>query len=568
MGRGGHAQVMANPDYPQTFDAEARRGQMFPTLDAGQAARMKPFGREQSFQAGEQIWDQGDEATPFHLVLEGQMEVVHPFGAEERVVTVYDPGQFSGEMSMLFGRRALLRGRAKTRLRTLRIEPARLHDLVQTDAELSEIVMRAFLLRRVGLLSQGWGDAVIVGSQNSAATLRLRAFLVRCGQPHSYVDVESDADVQQLLDRFRVDVGDLPILVCRGERVLKCPSNAEVADCLGLNPGVESAHVYDVIVCGAGPGGLAAAVYAASEGLDVMIVEGAVPGGQAGSSSKIENYLGFPTGISGQALMARGLVQGQKFGARIMVARGAVKVHCDETPLRVDIQGAESLRARALVIATGAQYRKLDIPDLARFEGAGVYYAATYVEAQRCGSDEAVVVGGGNSAGQAATFLSRTAKHVHMLIRGPDLAQTMSRYLIRRIQETPNITLHRRTRVVALAGGQQLEEVTWHDDANGAETRRPIRHVFSMAGAVPNTEWLQGCLAVDEKGFVLTGTDLTSEALRRERWPLTRPPMLFETSQPRVFSVGDVRANSVKRVASAVGEGSVCIQLVHRILAE
>jgi thioredoxin reductase (NADPH) len=541
---------------------------MFPRLSPAQVARVAAIGAEQSFQAGTLVWEQGDVDVPFYVLLEGQLEVVHPYGPVEHPVTIHEAGEFTGEMSLLLGRRTLVRGRARTAVRVAGIDNARLRALVQTDPEISEIVMRAFILRRMGLLSEGWGDAVVIGSKDSADTLRLQAFLVRNGQPYRYVDVGRDQDVQAMLDQFHVAVEDIPILICRADRVLKHPTDAEVADCLGLNPALEPMRVFDVIVCGAGPGGLAAAVYAASEGLDVIVVEAGSPGGQAAASSKIENYLGFPTGISGQALGARALAQAEKFGARLSIARAAAKLHCDETPLRVDLEGGESLRARAVVIAAGAQYRKLDVPDLARFEGVGVYYAATFVEAQRCGSEEIIVVGGGNSAGQAATFLARNARHVHVFIRGPDLAESMSRYLVRRIEETPNITLHRRTRVTALAGGEHLEEVTWRDDAAGTESRRPIRHVFSMAGAAPNTGWLRGCVALDDKGFVLAGTDLTPDVLQRQRWPLARGPHLFETSQPRVFAVGDVRANSVKRVASAVGEGSVCIQLVHRVLAE
>jgi len=554
--------------YPAKGALEGRRGQMFPALSASQVARVSAFGREQSFEAGALVWEHGDSAVPFYVVLEGQLEVVHPYGALERPVTIHEAGEFTGEMALLLGRRTLVRARAKTPLRMLRVEPERFRTLVQTEPELSEIVMRAFILRRLGLLSEGWGDAVVIGSRDSAATLRLQAFLVRNGQPYRYVDVDRDPDVQQMLDRFHVAVEDIPILICRGERVLRHPSDAEVADCLGLNPALEPLRVFDVVVCGAGPAGLAAAVYAASEGLDVMVVEAGSPGGQAGSSSKIENYLGFPTGISGQALSARAVAQAEKFGARMTVARGAARLHCDETPMRIELEGGETLRTRAVVIATGAQYRKLDVSDLARFEGVGVYYAATFVEAQRCGTEEVVVVGGGNSAGQAATFLARSARHVHVVIRGPDLAESMSRYLIRRIEETPNITLHRRTRITAMAGNEHLEEIAWRDDAAGAESRWPIRHVFSMAGATPNTVWLRGCVALDDKGFVLAGSDLTRDVLERERWPLARTPLLFETSRPRVFAVGDVRSSSVKRVASAVGEGSVCIQLVHKVLGE
>ncbi len=555
--------------YPVQSDLEGRRGQMFPALSAAQVARVRAFGTERAFEAGTLLWEQGGTDVPFHVVLEGQLDVVHPDGEVERPVTTHEAGQFTGEMTMLLGRRALVRGRARTALRVLQVELPRFRALVQTDPEIGETVMRAFILRRMALLSQGWGDAVVVGSRDSAATLRLQAFLVRNGQPYRYVDVDRDPDVQEMLDHFHVGVEDIPILICRGERVLRHPTDAEVADCLGLNPALEPMRVFDVVVCGAGPAGLAAAVYAASEGLDVVVVEADSPGGQAGSSSKIENYLGFPTGVSGQALTARAVAQAEKFGAQMTVACGAARLHCDETPLRVELAGGGSVRTRAVVVATGAQYRKLEIADLPRFEGVGVYYAATFVEAQRCGPEEVVVVGGGNSAGQAATYLARSARHVHVLIRGPDLAASMSRYLIRRIEETPNITLHRHTRLTAMAGKEHLEEIAWCDDAaGGAETRRPIRHVFSMAGAVPNTEWLRGCLALDDKGFVLAGADLTRDVLERERWPLARPPLLFETSQPRVFAVGDVRSGSVKRVASAVGEGSVCIQLVHRALAE
>ncbi|HEY8077814.1 MAG TPA: FAD-dependent oxidoreductase [Labilithrix sp.] len=553
--------------YPASPDLAARRAQMFPALSDALVARVAEHAREQSYAAGALVWQAGDDDVPFYVVLEGELEIVHPEGPIERPITIHHRGEFSGEMAALFGRRSLVRARAKTAMRALVVEPARFRKLVQTEPELGEIVMRAFILRRLALLAEGWGDAVVIGSRDSAETLRLQAFLVRNGQPYKYVDVDREPDVQAMLDQFHVACGDIPVLICRGERVLKRPTDAEVAECLGLNPSVEPMRVFDVIVCGAGPAGLAAAVYAASEGLDVMVVEAGSPGGQAGSSSKIENYLGFPTGISGQALTGRGLAQAEKFGALISVARGATRLRCDETPIRVDLATGEPLRTRAVVIATGAQYRKLEVPELARFEGTGVYYAATFVEAQRCGADEVAVVGGGNSAGQAAVFLAQSARHVHIVIRAADLAASMSRYLIRRIEETQNITLHRRTRITSMQGAEHLEAITMKD-GDGVETHRKIRHVFSMAGAVPNTEWLRGCVALDEAGFVLAGADLDRDVLAREKWSLARAPYLFETSQPRVFAVGDVRAGSVKRVASAVGEGSVCIQLVHRVLAE
>jgi thioredoxin reductase (NADPH) len=391
---------------------------------------------------------------------------------------------------------------------------------------------------------------------------------MRNGHPFRYVDVDREPKVQVMLDEFHVALSDVPVLICRNDRVLKNPSNAEVADCLGFNAALEPLAVHDLVICGAGPGGLAAAVYGASEGLDVLVIEQSAPGGQAGSSSKIENYLGFPTGISGQALAARALSQAEKFGAKITIARDATSLHCGEAPLRISLSNGESVRGRAVIIATGAEYRKLDLPGLARFEGVGIYYGATNIEAERCDGEDVIVIGGGNSAGQAATYLAGSSRHVHMLIRRASLAESMSRYLIQRIEETPNITLHRRTTVVGLEGEEHLERVTWLDDATGQRTTHPIRHVFTMAGANPNTAWLQGCVELDSNGFVCTGSELSPDRLKALGWSLTRSPYLFETSQPRVFAVGDVRSSSVKRVASAVGEGSVCVQLVHKVLAE
>jgi thioredoxin reductase (NADPH) len=362
-------------------------------------------------------------------------------------------------------------------------------------------------------------------------------------------------------------VGDVPIVICRGKVVLKNPSNEAVAECFGLNAAIDHGRVRDLVVVGAGPGGLAAAVYAASEGLDVLVLETNAPGGQAGTSSKIENYLGFPTGISGQALAGRALAQAEKFGAEFAVASRVEQFTCGAANgYEIKLSNGTPVRARAIIIASGVQYRRLPLENLARFEGAGVYYAATTTEARLCGDEEVAVVGGANSAGQAAVFLAAQARHVHVLIRGPGLADTMSRYLVRRIEETGNITLHPHTELVALDGDDRLRSVTWRAP-EGTETH-PLAHVFLMIGAQPNTAWLGGCVALDDKGFVRTGTDLAAEDLSRTRWPVARPPFLFETSRHRVFAVGDVRSGSVKRVASAVGEGSVCVQLVHRALAE
>jgi thioredoxin reductase (NADPH) len=357
--------------------------------------------------------------------------------------------------------------------------------------------------------------------------------------------------------------------VCRGEQVLKNPGNQEVAACLGMNPQIDAARVHDVIVIGAGPAGLAAAVYGASEGLDVLVIEANAPGGQAGSSSRIENYLGFPTGISGQALAGRALVQAQKFGAEVTIASSAVRLRCDKTPYEIDRSGGHSVRARAIVIATGAAYRQLALENLPRYLGVGIYYAATNLEARLCTDEEIIIVGGGNSAGQAAVFLASSCRHVHLLVRSDGLADSMSRYLIRRIEDSPNITLHVRTQVTALEGDGRLERVTWRGTSPEKTETHDIGHVFLMTGAVPNTRWLEGCIDLDDKGFVRTGPDLhPGESLEPFRWPLQRVPYLLETNVPRVFAVGDVRSGSAKRVASAVGEGSVCVQLVHRVLSE
>jgi thioredoxin reductase (NADPH) len=551
------------------FDVEARRAQMFPVLTPEQVARVARSGQEVVFEDSAIVFERGDVGRPFFVVLDGELEIVDPRRGAEEMVTVHHAREFTGELSMLSGRPGLVRGRAKGRVRAIRVDRERFLALLQTDSDFSDVVMRAFILRRMGLLSGGHGDVTIVGSSHSAATERVQEFLLRNGHPYRYLDLERDPEAEAFLGHIRVATDEVPLLICDDGRVLRNPSNAEIADCLGFNASLDGETVHDVVICGAGLGGLAAAVYAGSEGLDVLLVESNAPGGQAAQSSKIENYLGFPTGISGQSLAHRALNQAEKFGAKIAIAHGAARLHCaGRGEMQVDLDGGRSVRARVVIIATGAEYRRLDLPDLARFEGAGVYYAATFMEAQRCASDEVIVVGGANSAGQAATFLSRTARRVHMLIRGPELASTMSRYLIRRIEETPNITLYRRTRVVALSGDEHLARVTWRDDATGLETTHEIRHVFAMTGASPNTAWLGDCVATDEKGFVRTDSELTDQILAERGWPLARRPYLFETSRPRVFAVGDVRASSVKRVASAVGEGSVCIQLVHKALAE
>ncbi|HYS03637.1 MAG TPA: FAD-dependent oxidoreductase [Candidatus Dormibacteraeota bacterium] len=534
----------------------------FPTLTAGQIARIAPFARERDLVDDESLWEAGDRNRPMYVIVRGEVEIL---SGADHVVTVHNAGAFTGDVDLLSGRPVVVRARARGAARVLELPPARLRSMIQTDAELSEIFLRAFMLRRLALMAQGGGNIVLIGSRHCAGTLALREFLTRNSQPHGYLDLEGDPAVQETLDKFGVGVDDVPVLICRGTRVLRKPTIEDVADCLGLND-LNEAVVRDVAVIGAGPAGLSTAVYAASEGLDVLVLEARSPGGQAGSSSRIENYLGFPTGVTGQILASSALVQAEKFGAELAVARTVSRLGCDR-PYRVELGAGVVVQARSIVIATGAKYRKPDLPNLSRFEGVGVYYGATQVEALFCRGEDVIVIGGGNSAGQAAVFLSETGRHVTMMVRGAGLAQSMSRYLIHRIQETPKITLLTNTRIVALAGDSRLEKVTWRD-GNGTETTADIRHVFMMTGADPNTAWLQDCVALDDRGYVKTGPDLDAGALAAARWPFARPPMLFETSRPGVFAIGDVRANSVKRVAAAVGEGSVCVQLVHKVLSE
>ena len=481
--------------------------------------------------AGEILYDQGTSALGIHVVLSGAVEIVRPGIRGEELITVQRAGEFTGEVNVLAGRRALVRARMVEDGDVVVIGPQGLRRLIQEDSEISEVLMRAFILRRVALIADGLGDATLIGSAHSAGTLRLQEFLTRNAHPYTFVDVDRDADVQALLDRFHVGVEDVPIVICRGEVVLKNPSNEAVAECFGLNAAIDHGRVRDLVVVGAGPGGLAAAVYAASEGLDVLVLETHSPGGQAGTSSKIENYLGFPTGISGQALAGRALAQAEKFGAELAVTSRAERFACDApNGYEIRLSNGTAVHARAIIIASGVQYRRLPLENLVRFEGAGVYYAATTTEARLCGDGEVAVVGGANSAGQAAVFLAARTRHVHVLIRGPGLRDTMSRYLVRRIEETRNITLHPHTELVALDGDDRLRSVTWRGP-NGTETH-PIAHVFLMIGAQPNSAWLGDCVALDDKGFVKTGPDLTADDLSRTRWPARAPTLPLRDEPP------------------------------------
>jgi len=544
----------------------APREHVFPTLTDAQIERVRARGTIRQVSEDEVLIEQGDAPVPFFVILSGELTIVRPTERGRRLVTLAGRGQFSGEINTLTGRRAIFRTTVSKPGEFIELDHQELVGLVQGDAEVGDIVMRAFILRRVGFVRGNIGDVVLIGSTHSADTLRIKEFLTRNEHPYSYLDLEHDADVEHVLT-FGIGAGEIPVVICRGTLVLRNPSNREIAEGLGFNESVDQTHVRDVVVVGAGPAGLAAAVYGASEGLDVLVIETNAPGGQAGSSSRIENYLGFPTGVSGPELAARAYAQAEKFGAELLIDR-AVRLECERQPYRVHLESGGAVRARTIVIASGAQYRRPALDQLDRFEGNGVYYAASFLEAQLCGGEEVVVVGGGNSAGQAAVFLAGTASRVYVLVRARGLAESMSRYLSRRIEETPNITLLTHTEVVALLGDAQLSAVRWRNGETGAIEEHAVRHLFMMTGAEPNTDWLAGCLQRDERGFVRTGPTLGVDDLAATGWSPARSPYLFETSLPGVFAVGDARDGSVKRVASAVGEGSIAISFVHQVLAQ
>jgi len=541
---------------------------VFPTLSAPHVERLAAYGKLRQVTAGEILLEPGEPNPRCFVVTRGSLEIVRVTPQGETLIHAHKPGQFTGEANLLSGRRGIVRIRAIEDGEVIELDRAQLLRLVQTDSEIGEIFTRAFILRRAELIGRGYGDAVLLGSTHCAGTLRVKEFLTRNGHPFQSIDLDTDDGVQELLDHFGIRPEDIPVLICRCEIVLRNPTNEQIADCLGFNDSVDLEHLRDVIIIGGGPSGLGAAVYAASEGLDVLVVETTAPGGQAGSSSRIENYLGFPNGISGQELASAAFNQAQKFGAGLLIARRVTRLICDRKPYAVEIDGGQRVAARSILIAAGAQYRRPAIARLGDFEGAGIYYGATFMEAQLCKNQEVAVIGGGNSAGQAAVFLAGVAKHVHMFVRARGLADSMSRYLVRRIEANPMITLRTESEIIELDGNGHLEGITWRHTPTGKVKRDAIRHVFVMTGAEPSTVWLAGCLAVDEKGFIKTGADLSTADLDASEWPLARAPQTLETSLPGIFAVGDVRSGSMKRVASAVGEGAAAVALVHRAIRE
>jgi len=552
-----------SPSSPPRKNPEA-----FPVLTDEQIAAIAEIGERRRFRDGDEVWAVGRPMTSLYVVVNGTVEVFQPTGTgEEHRVVVHEPGEFTGDIDLLSTSATVVGARARGETETIEVAAERLRRLVVENSELSDILLSAFLARRQELIATGRGSLTIIGSRFSPDTFRIREFLERNSRPFEWVDVETDTRVSRLLEALGVGVDETPVVVDPSGRVFHNPSIEEMAECFGLSR-VDEHQIYDVIVAGAGPAGLAAAVYAASEGLDVLIVDAVAPGGQASTSSKIENYLGFPTGISGRELAQRAYVQATKFGAEVAAPREVGGLDVSRRPYTLDIGAGQSARGRTVVIATGAQYRRLPLDNARDYEGRGIYFGATFLEARMCNQQEVVVVGGGNSAGQAAVFLSQHAAHVHIVIRSDSLEHSMSKYLIHRIDASPKITLHPHTEITALHGRESLERVELTDNRTSESRTVDIRHAFIFIGASPNTGWLPPEVARDSKGFVRTGRDLEPDELGHAVWSTGRPPYLLETNIPGVFAAGDVRSGSTKRVASAVGEGSIAVSFIHRVLAE
>lgn len=533
---------------------------MFPVLEPRDIERLKRFGKSLTYPAGAQIAKTGSLAPGFVVVLSGRVEVSQQTALDQReVIVTYQAGQFSGELAQLSNRPSLVDSVAVEDVEAFLIAPERLRDVLVQEAALGERIMRALILRRSNLLELSAGGPIIIGRSDSNDVMRLQGFLRRNVQPHRVLDPERDPDAAALIERFRIDIHHLPIVLCLNGKILRNPGENELARCMGLVRRIDEARLFDVAIVGSGPAGLAAAVYAASEGLSTVVLDCRAFGGQAGASSRIENYLGFPTGISGLALMARAYNQAQKFGVEMVIPDEvhhlAVERNGDGSTYGLAVGDGERVRARTVVIASGARYRRLDLPNVTQFEGGSVHYWASPIEARLCEGQEIALVGAGNSAGQAAVYLAGQVEKVWLLVRGASLAASMSKYLIERIEAQPNIEVVLRTEVTGLHGGENLTDVRWQNADTGEETMRRMRHLFLLVGADPNTDWLAGCdVALDHKGFVRTGVG-------EGRHPL-------ETNLPGTFAIGDVRAGSVKRVASAVGEGAQVVAAIHEFLAE
>jgi thioredoxin reductase (NADPH) len=551
---------------PWAAGTDTRLHELFPVLTERHFEILRGAGTEKHFSHGEWLWHVGDRGRPLYAVVEGAIEAVWRGVHGDSVVATFLPGQFTGETTMMAGRAALIAGRARGNVRAIAVAQERLREVMAVNPELGEIIMQAFILRRMRMIAQHVGPVTLIGSRYAAETLRLRDFLSRNGTPYAYVDLEQAEDVEGLFEQFDVRPEDTPIVLCNGQ-VLRNPTPEKVAECLGASSLAVEQGVYDVAIVGAGPAGLAAAVYAASEGLKVLVLERLAPGGQAGTSSRIENYPGFPTGISGQALAGRTWQQAQKFGAEFAIPESVAAISSDPAEFRIGLQSGETAHARTVIVASGVIYRQPDLPGIERYIGSGVHYAASYLESLLVRGEEVAILGGGNSAGQAAVYLAGYARRVYILVRGQGLADSMSRYLIHRIEKTPNITLLTHTELEAVMGGEMLESVRWKNTLTGEETVRPVRHVFVFIGALPCTDFLDASVVRDAKGYVKTGPALVDGDLERyTAMGASRQPQFLETSWPNLFAVGDVRAGSLKRVASAVGEGAAVVTLVHQAL--
>jgi thioredoxin reductase (NADPH) len=550
-----------NPNNPS--DPYARREQTFPKLTDAQIERMKEFGQTERLPVGDFVFKRGDRTVDFFVVLEGSIEILDGDGSKtEDVFTVHGKKQFTGEIDLFNDRRILVSGRMGADGEVLRVDRPSFQRMMTSLPDIAEIIMRAFILRRVGLMEHEQGAVTLVGRKGSGALLEAERFMRRNGYPVRMLTIEDDDEARSVLGRCGVSEDALPVIVDKNDEFIADPDRLSLARFLGIAVEFDEDEIYDTVVVGAGPAGLAAAVYAASEGLKTLVLEGLAPGGQAGTSSKIENYLGFPTGVSGQALAGRAQVQAQKFGATLGVPFAAKRLCCEQRPYRVFLESGDFISAKTIVVASGARYRGLAVDGLEQYEGQNVHYAATAIEARLCGNTNVIVIGGGNSAGQAAVFLSQHADHVHMLVRSDGLAASMSDYLVGRIDASPKITLHTNTELCEIEGDTVLRRAGWRNKNTGDVTWSDIAHIFVMIGAAPNTDWLDGCLALDNRGFVLTGKQ--AEACGT----CDRAPYAYESSVRGVFAVGDVRSDSVKRVASAVGEGSVSISDIHKVVDE
>jgi thioredoxin reductase (NADPH) len=547
---------------PMPSIADTRRDQIYPTLAPSEIERVRPFGKTRAFAPGEPLAKVGTGGGGLSVILSGVVDVTrYDSSGRPAPMSILAAGEFLGELAQLSGRPALVDATARGPVEALIIPPDQLRALLIAEAELGERIMRALILRRVGLLETGAGGPVIVGRAENGDVLRLEGFLRRNGHPHQRLNSETDPEARALIDRFQVDTGQLPIVLCPGGQLLRNPSEAELARCIGLVGPIDANRVYDVVIVGSGPAGLAAAVYAGSEGLSVLVLDCRAFGGQAGASARIENYLGFPTGITGMALMARAYNQAQKFGVEMAIPDEVIGLDAlgdaERGPFVLKLSNNERARARAIVIATGARYRRLAVDGLESFEGTSVHYWASPLEAKLCAGQEVALVGAGNSAGQAAVYLASQVSKVWLLVRGPNLSASMSRYLVDRIAGLSNVEVLTQTNVTGFEGRDgMLEAVRWRGRTSGEEVRRPIRHLFLFIGADPNTDWLSGSgIRLDAKGFVLTGADSTDN-----RQPL-------ETSRRGIFAIGDVRSSSIKRVAAAVGEGAQVVATLHAALA-